>query len=262
MLRALKLISVFYRTSVQTDAEYRADFFARVIASLVGLGTTLGSLWIAFQYTPHLKGWSLSEALVLVAMYYLMDGLIEMFIAPNMRETMTQVREGTLDFVLLKPISSQFMATFRTINIWRAANLLVGLSLATYCINRLALNVGWQQALLFAGTLLAGLCVIYSFWLVLVTLTFWFVKVDNIEQIVWQAFEAGRYPVEIYPGWLRMVLTYGIPIVFIITVPAQALSGRLAPQFVLVAFAVAAGSLVASSLFWRFGLRYYTGASA
>jgi ABC-2 type transport system permease protein len=97
---------------------------------------------------------------------------------------------------------------------------------------------------------------------VLVTLTFWFVRVDNIEQIVWQAFAAGRYPVEIYPGWLRIALTYAIPVFFMITVPAEALTGRLDAGFIPIALIVAVVSVTLSSAFWRFGLRYYTGASA
>lgn len=261
-MRFLKLLAAFYRTSVQTDVEYRADFFARVIASVLGLFTTMGSLAIAFQYTRQLKGWTFPQVLVLLAVYYVMNGLIEMFIAPNMREIMNQVREGTLDFVLLKPVSAQFMATFRTLNIWRASDLLVGIGLITYSVRRLALTVGLHQALEFALALACGAVVIYSFWLVLVTLTFWFVRLDNIEQIVWQAFEAGRYPVEIYPAWLKSSLTYVVPVVFVITVPAQALAGRLDPATLWIAAAVAAGAFVVSSAFWRFGLRFYTGASA
>jgi ABC-2 type transport system permease protein len=258
----LKLLAVFYRTSVQTDMEYRADFFTRIAASLLGLLTTVGGLSIAFQYTGQIKGWSFPQTLVLLAVYYLMDGLIEMFIAPNMREIMTQVREGTLDFVLMKPVSSQFMATFRTLNVWRAANLLVGIGLAVYTVRQLSLVVGPAQAGLFALTLVCAVAVVYSFWLVLVTLTFWFVRMDNIEQIVWQAFETGRYPVEIYPSWLRATLTYVVPVVFIITVPAQALTGRLGGEWSLVAVGVAVAAVLVSSAFWRFGLRYYTGASA
>src|SRR5688572_23924306 len=169
----LRLLRVFYRTSIQTDIEYRADFFTRLIASLLGLLTTIGSLSIAYQYAADIKGWSFPQAMTLLAVYYLMDGLIEMLIAPNMREIMNQVREGTLDFVLLKPVSAQFMATFRTINVWRAANVLVGLGLSIYAVNSLSLTIGFAQAVAFAITLLAGMGVIYSFWLVLVTLTFW-----------------------------------------------------------------------------------------
>jgi len=261
-MRYLRLFAVFFRTSVQTDMEYRADFYTRIVASLLGLLTTVGALSIAYHYTHHIKGWTFAQALVLLAVYYLMDGLIEMFIAPNMRQVMQQVRDGTLDFVLLKPVSAQFMASFRTVNVWRIVNVLVGLGLSLYTISQLSLSVGWGQAAAFAVTLMAGMAVVYSFWLVLVTLTFWFVKVDNIEQIVWQAFESGRYPIEIYPTWLRGTLTYLIPVAFIITVPAEALAGRLNPGFILVSLVVAVAAVLLSSAFWRFGLRNYTGASA
>jgi len=261
-VRHARMLAVFYRTSIQADMEYRVDFFARVVASLLGLLTTVGSLSIAYAYTDNLKGWTFSQAMVLLSVYYLMDGLIEMFVGPNMRQIMAHVREGTLDFVLLKPVNAQFMASFRLLNVWRAANALVGLGLSIYTIGRLSVATGLAQSASFALTLLAGMAVVYSFWLILVTLTFWFVRVDNIEQIVWQAFEAGRYPVEIYPGWLRSALTYVVPVVFIITVPATALTGRLGWPMVAASLAVGAVMVVSASAFWRIGLRSYTGASA
>lgn len=260
--RYLLALAVFYRTSVQAEMEYRADFFARIVASLLGLLTTVGSLSIAYGYTDNLKGWTFAQALVLLSIYYLMDGLIEMFIGPNMRQITTQVREGTLDFVLLKPMNAQFTASFRTLNIWRAAGALIGLALSVYSVRQLSIATGPAQAVAFAATLAAGLAIIYSFWLFLVTLTFWFVRVDNIEQIVWQAFEAGRYPVEIYPAWLQVGLTYVIPIAFIITVPARALAGRMDGATVALSLALGVVAVVLSSLFWKVGLRNYTGASA
>ncbi|MEP6755265.1 MAG: ABC-2 family transporter protein [Chthonomonadales bacterium] len=261
-MRYLKLLGVFYKASIQTDMEYRADFFTRVIASLFSLLTNLGAFTIAFHYTKRLGDWTLPQATVLLAIYYLMDGLIEMTIAPNMRQIMEQVRQGTLDFVLLKPVSPQFMASFRTINIWRMMNVLVGLGLSLYTISRLGLSVGPVEAAEFALTLLTGMIVVYSFWLFLVTLTFWFVRLENIEQIMWQAFEAARYPLDIYPLWLKSTLTYVIPVAFIISIPARALTGKLAISSLAVAVIVAVTMFVCSTLFWRFGLKRYTGASA
>src|ERR1041385_507236 len=137
-MRYLKLLAVFYRTSIQTDIEYRADFYTRIVASLLGLVTTVGSLSIAFNYTSNIKGWTFAQALVLLAVYYLMDGIIEMLIAPNMREVMVKVRDGTLDYMLLKPVSAQFIASFRTINVWRIVNVAVGMGLSVWTISRLA----------------------------------------------------------------------------------------------------------------------------
>lgn len=261
-MRYLRLLSVLYRTSIQTDMEYRADFFTRIIASLLGLVATVGGLAITYGYTTTLKGWTYPQVLVLVAVYYVMDGLTEMFIAPNMRNVMSQVRDGTLDFVLLKPVSAQFFASFRTLVIWRAANVLVGIGLTVYSVAKLGAQIGPAQALSFSVALASGCAVIYALWLALVTLTFWFVRVDNLEQIVWQGFAAARYPIEIYPPWLRSVLTYVIPIAFIITIPAQALSGRAGHMPLGVTCAVGILSLLAATFFWRFGLKHYTGASS
>ncbi len=261
-MRYLKLLGVLYRTSIQTDMEYRVDFFTRLVASLLGLLTTIGGLSIAYGYTSTLKDWTYPQVLVLVAVYYLMDGLTEMFIAPNMRNVMSQVREGTLDFVLIKPVNAQFLTSFRTVVIWRAANIVVGILLTLYSVGRLGNHVGLVQALSFAVTMAGGCAVVYSLWLVLVTLTFWFVRVDNIEQIVWQAFEAARYPIEIYPAWLRGGLTYIVPVAFIITIPAQALSGRAHQLPLIVSVVIGGFSLAAATLFWRVGLKNYTGASA
>ncbi len=261
-MRYLQLFRVFFRTSIQTDMEYRADFFARIVASLLGMVTTLGGLSVVFQYTNTIRGWSLPHVVVLLAVYYLLNGLIEMFIAPNMRQIMEQVRQGTLDFVLLKPVSAQFLATFRQVNIWRGVNVMLGVGLAVYSTGKLSLHIGFQQAFAFALTLTAGLMIVYAFWLILVTLTFWVTRLDNLEQVMWQAFEAGRYPIDIYPGWLRGGLTYVIPVAFIITVPAEALAGRGGPLQVPTAVFVGLVMLTLSSLFWRFGLKHYTGASA
>ena len=261
-MRILRLFAVFFRTSVQTDMEYRADFFARILASLLGMVTTVGGLTVVFQYTNSIRGWTIAHVVILLGVYYLLNGLIEMFIAPNMRQIMEQVRQGTLDFVLLKPVNSQFLATFRQVNIWRGVNVLLGIALVVYAVRKLALHVGVEQSLAFAVTLGAGLVVVYSFWLSLVTLTFWVTRLDNLEQVMWQAFEAGRYPIDIYPGWLRIGLTYVIPVAFIITVPAQSLAGRGDPLQVPIAVFMATAMLVLSTLFWRFGLKHYTGASA
>ncbi len=261
-MRYFRLMTVFFRTSLQTDMEYRADFFTRILASLLGLLATLGGLTVVFQYTSNVHGWKLADMVVLLSVYYLMDGIIEMFIGPNMRQIMEQVRQGTLDFVLLKPISAQFLATSRQINIWRMANVLIGAGLSVYSVSRLSLSIGLGQAGAFAITLASAVGIVYSFWLFLVTLTFWVVRIDNLEQIVGQAFEAGRYPIDIYPSWLRGGLTYIIPVVFMITVPAQALAGRVTFGTILTSVIVSSSALIASSLFWRFGLKNYTGASA
>ena len=75
-------------------------------------------------------------------------------------------------------------------------------------------------------------------------------------------FQTGRWPVGIYPYWLRVGVTFLVPIAFAVTVPAEALTSRLDWQTLLLAFLFAVSLFAATRWFWRFGLRRYSGASA
>ena len=75
-------------------------------------------------------------------------------------------------------------------------------------------------------------------------------------------FQTGRWPVGIYPGWLRYSVTFLVPIAFAVTVPAQAVTSRLQWQTLALAALFAVVLLGFTRWFWRFGLRNYTGASA
>ncbi len=75
-------------------------------------------------------------------------------------------------------------------------------------------------------------------------------------------YEAGRWPVSLYPGWLRFALTFIVPVAFATTIPAEALTGRLTLPTLLGGIALAAALAGLSRLVWRLGLRHYAGASA
>ena len=116
---------------------------------------------------------------------------------------------------------------------------------------------------LFLIMLLAGLVIVYSFLLILSTCAFWFVKLENVLVIFQTLFgNAGRWPITIFPGWLRVFLSFVVPLAFAVTVPAQALTGTLPSATALLAVGVAAAFFVAARVFWVVALRRYTGASA
>jgi ABC-2 type transport system permease protein len=88
------------------------------------------------------------------------------------------------------------------------------------------------------------------------------VRVWSLLELLQLMMQAGKWPVGLYPGWLRIALTFLIPVAFAVTVPAEALTGRLTASTMVLAFAIAIGMMIVSRLFWRYGLRHYSGASA
>jgi ABC-2 type transport system permease protein len=107
-----------------------------------------------------------------------------------------------------------------------------------------------------------GGLMVYCFWLMLTTGAFWVVRMEQIVELFQGIYQAGRWPVSIYPGWLRLGLTFLVPIAFAVTVPAEALTGRLTPQTVLLSLGLTTGLMLLARWVWRTGLRRYSGASA
>lgn len=262
VLHHLKLLWLFLRISVQNDAAYRVDFLANVFVTLAHFGAEIVGLWTIFLNTQSLGGWNAMEVLALLGVFRAMSGIIGLFISPNMRLIMEEIREGTLDFAILKPINTQFFTSFRRIVVWRLADVALGGVFITFACTQLSAAVSAPQLVLFLVMLVAGVVIIYAFWLVLATCAFWFTRINNIEMVFWNVFEAGRYPVDIYRPVIQRILTYLIPLAFITTYPAATLVGKIESGNVAVALAAATGALVLASAFWKYGLRSYSGASA
>ena len=258
----LRLLREFLRVNIMSELAYRVNFLVQLFQSLLELATALGGLAVIFSFTKTLGGWRSDEVLALVGVYFLVGGLIGLVIQPGMAQLIDSVRDGTLDFTLTKPEDAQLLVSIKRVEIWKFVDIVLGITVLAIALIRLREQVTGWQAMAFAGMLLAGACIIYSFWLMLATLSFWFVRVENILVIFQSMYEAGRWPISLYPGWLRFLLTFIVPVAFAITVPAEALTGRLSWQTLLGAAILSVILLIIARLFWKAGLRHYSGASA
>ena len=129
-------------------------------------------------------------------------------------------------------------------------------------VARLNTGVDATHGLAFLGLLAVGALLLYCFWLVLATGAFWVVNMWFLSELFEGLFQTGRWPIGIYPGWLRYSMTYLVPVGFAVTVPAQALTSRLELRTVFIALAFAVVLTGFTRWFWKFGLRRYSGASA
>jgi ABC-2 type transport system permease protein len=93
------------------------------------------------------------------------------------------------------------------------------------------------------------------------SLAFWFVAVENISVLFDAVYEGARYPVTAYPGALRFLFVYLLPIAWTTTIPASALTGRLRPEIGLASLGVALVAFALARLLWRHALKRYTGVS-
>jgi ABC-2 type transport system permease protein len=167
-----------------------------------------------------------------------------------------------MDYTLLQPINSMFLVTFSRITVWRAWDLVLAAILIVVGINLAGDTTTPLQVLTFILLTISGAVVIYSLWIVLIALTFWFTKFDNNVTILQALLDAGRYPVTVYPVWLRILVTFVIPIAVATTIPLQALRGDLGLERALMFIVIGIVSFLIASQVWKRGLKQYSGASS
>jgi len=261
-MHTLRVLSSLLKINVQMSLAYRADTLVNILLNLMWLGWDLLSLNIIFNNTTTMGGWAFPELIALLGVFRLVNTLMSALIWPNTEKFNQSIRDGSMDYTILMPVNSMMLTTFSRITIWRSWDLLLALTLIVVGINMSGDAITPLQILTFILLAVSGVIIIYSLWIVLIALTFWFTKFDNNVTIMQALLDSGRYPVTVYPVWLRVIVTYIIPIAVATTIPLQALRGDLTPSHTLIYFLVGIASFLIASQVWKFGLKRYSGASS
>jgi ABC-2 type transport system permease protein len=261
-VNAARVAWLYLRVGVLNDLQYRVNFFVQLFQALIQVGTGLVVLSLVYSHTSELHGWTESELLSLLGVQILLGGIIHTFIQPNMEQLMEDVQQGTLDYALTKPEDAQLLVSVRRVRIWQVVEVISGLILLVVGLTGVQSSIGFLDGLAFAVALLLGAVLVYCFWLIVTTGAFWVVRMEHVLELFEGLYQTGRWPVTVYPGWLRYSVTFLVPVGLAVTVPAEAVTSRLHALTLLGAAGFAALLFGLTRWFWRYGLRRYSGASA
>jgi ABC-2 type transport system permease protein len=261
-MASLRLIGVFLKVNLQIALAYRADTVVNILINIMWLGWELLGLSIIFSNTDTLGGWGPGELIALLGVFRLVNMIMAAVIWPATEKFNSSVRDGSLDYTLLQPVNSLFLVSFSRIVVWRIWELILTVGLIIIGIQMSGGAPSSLNIVIFLLLVISGALVIYSLWIILVALTFWFVKFDNNVTILQALMDSGRYPATIYPPWLRLIVTYLIPIAVATTVPLQGLRGDLSYWQVLVFLGIGLGVFWIATRVWKAGVRQYSGASS
>ncbi|MCL4505660.1 MAG: ABC-2 family transporter protein [Chloroflexi bacterium] len=261
-MRYLRLLGIFMRAGILVELEYRANFAVRVLLSLSWTAVTLIGTTVLFTQTGDIGGWTYYEALVIAGLFTAMGGIIQALLQPNVQKIIEMVRLGTLDFLLTKPVNSQFMASLRHSQIYSVTDVLSGAAIVVFSLSRLGYAPDTGSLAAFIVMFVMALLIVYSIWIAMATLSFWFVQVGNLTELFSAVYDTARFPVSTFQGLLRVFLTLVAPIAFITTFPAQAILGKLDGGILPLAVGMGVTTFVASAWFWRYAVRTYSSASS
>lgn len=260
--RTLELLRVQLKASAMLALTYRLDFVLDLIIGLFWTVAAVLPLFVVYggPSSRGVPGWSFGETLLVVGCFITLQAVIDGAISPSLSTVLDHVRKGTLDFVLLKPHDAQILVSTARFQLWRVAGLMhasivFGLAFRELGHGPTALGVLQALALLLIAT-----SMLYSFWLLIVSVSFYAVKVDNLSSLFTSIFDAARWPASVFRGVFRIVFTFVIPLVVMTTLPADALLGRLAWTSLLASVGGAILVAVVARVVWLISLRRYTSA--
>lgn len=250
------------RTSVQAQAAYRVDFFIQMILAFFWVGWNVTPVWVIFELRDEVAGWRFEEAMLVMSAFLILKALLEGLVTPNLNALVQHIRTGTFDFVLLKPADAQLLVSTAKLVPAKAVDLAAGLAIAAWSVSRMSPAPGLEQLLAGALMLAAGAVAIYALWMIVICSAFWWVKVDNLNYLFASFFDAARWPISVFRGWVRTILTYVLPVAVMTSFPAMAVMGQLELETAAIAWGTSLAILLLSRVVWRWALTHYASASS
>lgn len=258
----LVLLGVQLRASIVTSMQYRADFVIQGAMTLYWLGWNLVPLWVLFDQREQVAGWDFPSALLVIAWFTALRGLLEGAVNPSLVQVVEKIRTGEFDYLLLKPADAQFLVSTARFEPWRLLDIAGGIGVAVIAFVMLGRAPAASDVALAVVLLAAAAMILYSLWILIVSASFWVVRIDNLAYLFSAVFDAARWPIQVFRGFWRVLFTFVIPLALMTTYPAMAILGRLDARTALyVLLGTVAFAAVARAL-WKAAIRNYTSASS
>lgn len=261
MQRYWRVYKAFFRSAFARELEFRANFFAKIAQNLLWIVFFLLVILVIYRNADSVAGWSRGDAFILGATCFIMNALYHGF-AFGLFEIPQHVRQGTLDFVITKPIDTQFWVSVRRVNLDQAGSLIAGVVMIGIGVSSSGLHPNLVQWFAYSAMTLLSTLIFYSFNLALMTLGIWLVRVDNLWVLGETVMSVARYPIDVYSQALQRVFVFFVPLAFIATIPARQLVVGLDPGMISLGVVWACVFVVLSRVFWNRALQSYSSASS
>ena len=277
--RYLAVFAMFVRNSAVREMSFRSNFIIQCASSACWMTMLLFFYLMLFQYTQRIVSqdagggdWGKYEFLIFLATTMLVNGLMQALVMPNADQFSELIRTGNLDFVLLKPIDTQFLVSLCRVDYSALTHLAFGLTLLIYSLRHVDFTPAPVQFVLFPVYLLCGVGILYSVVITLAASSVWMGRNQSLYDFWFYITTFSRYPIEIYSSRtlpmgdaLQWTLTYVLPILIAVNVPARLLAWPLSEnQWHLAIYAIAAtaASLLVARLVFKRALASYRSASS
>lgn len=257
-MNLLRLWKTFLSFSVSNLIAYRTDLALRLIGMLFNVLFMVIILVLPYRYTDTLAGWQMHEVLIVIGMYFFINGISWAIFKDGIFRMEDKVKYGLMDAILLKPVDSIFMTAFLEIDMTRFADALVGLLIIVSQVVSAGVELNVLNFCATAVSCIASLAIVFALYFSANTLSFWTTEA-YIGHVSNPVFSIAKYPVDMWGEKMSRFFYWVVPIGFMSSVPAAVLVGKLPWWWALASVAVAAVWIIGTKNLWTIAVKRYSG---
>jgi ABC-2 type transport system permease protein len=253
---------MFIKIGLMRQMAYRPHFFMMVAGKIIRIGLLFFFFQAIFFKVDRIGQWTFNQVLLLFATFHIIDFLMSITFHRNLSFHLPRlIQTGDLDSRMVLPTNLLFFLSFEDIDLMDFFSFLPSLGFLGYVCYRIEFNFSWVQGITYVLLLMNALIFIFAVVLLIATVSFYTTQSYGMARIFDNLLKVGRYPLDIFEGFWKIIFIYFLPLILIAQVPAQALLQTLSLKFIIFAFGVSGFFLIIALNFWKIGLKQYLSAS-
>lgn len=252
---------------------FRGNFFINAVTRAFWFAAQLTLYEIIYRNVDFIQGWSREQYFAFMATGMLINSIVEMFFMPNCAHFSELIRTGNLDFALLKPIDTQFLISCEKVEFSMLNQMALAIGLLTYALIGIGTPISVGQVVAFIAFVGVGVMFFYSLMIAVAATSVWLGRNQGLYDFWFYITVFARYPRNIYGGvddsriepgeLLQAAFTYVLPILLVVTVPAELMAKGLTDwRYPTIGFTASVMGLIASRFAFQWSLRGYRSASS
>lgn len=254
----MRILSILVRTSFVRDIAFRGAFFVDLFHAFLWLGLFFVVIQVLFQHTHEIVGWSKGNLIVLLGMWSLLDDFASGTFWDGVKRLPDFIADGKLDFILTRPVDSQFIIATDRFRVSRLIVMAADIALIVYGLSIGSVGALWSMLFGFPLVFIAGYLTGLAIFYILHTLSFFFLRINNIWAL-YEGFEnVGKYPLDVFGRYIKLISLTVVPLTVMFVLPAEAFVGFLSSVEVINALVVSMIFLLLARKFYQYSVRRYS----
>jgi ABC-2 type transport system permease protein len=252
-----------WKNSIVREMSFKTNFLLWIVVELLWFALQLAFIAVVYQHTDEIATWTKWEVVMLIGASHFIQQLFTAIFLTNVTQLSENIRTGKLDFMLLLPVNTRFLISFRQVDLGGFVNAGAAAAVMVYAGLQLGLRPALAQILGFMALVSVSVVIHYSLMLALACTSFWTVRAQGVVWGYYNLFNLARLPDAAFHGFFRVFFTFAIPMLLVANVPVKLLAEKLAsPWEMLLLLVMGILCFLASEIVWRFSVRHYTSASS